>query len=222
MPPIQVRVNPLPNTNLPDSTAVDMLGGKSGEGIVAELHGKYFTQNYRGNLFYASLTSATALVAPATNATPNFALWNPAGNNTALSLVRASYGYVSGTPAAGVIGYQYVPYAGSTIGGTSAVSAFTALTVRSCIVGKGYAGNVLAGTAATITGAGIAAEVTARYTGISQGVLGSASIPPGLVMNDEFDGTMIVPPGYLWFPVCSAASVATYMISAIWEEIPWP
>lgn len=222
MPPVQVRVGAPSNVNGTDNQLYDLLGGKSSEAIVAELHGKYFTQNYRGNLFYASLTSASALVAPATNATPNFALWNPAGNNVAVSLVRASYGYVSGTPAAGVIGYQYVPYAGSTIGGTSAVSAFTTVTVRSCIVGKGYAGNVLAGSAATVTGVGIAAEVTARYTGLSQGILAAASVPPGLNMNDEFDGTMIVPPGFLWFPITSAASSATYMISAIWEEVPWP
>lgn len=218
----QIRVGAPSNVSYSDNQVYDALGGKQGDAIVSELHGKYFTQNYRGNLFYASLTSASALVAPATNATPNFALWNPSGNNVAVSLVKAYFGYVSGTPAAGVIGYQYVPYAGATIGGTSAVSAFTTVTVRPCVIGKGYVGQVLAGSAATITGVGIAAEVTARYTGISQGILASASIPPGMTMVDEFDGTMIVPPGNLWFPICSAASVATYMISAVWEEVPWP
>ncbi len=220
--PIAVVTRAPSNVSGSDGQAYDLLGGKSGEAIVAQLHGRFYTQNYRGNLFYASLSSASALVAPATNATPNFALWNPAGNNVALSLVKAYYGYVSGTPAAGVIGYSYVPNAGSTTGGTSAISAFTTLTVRPCVIGRSYAGSVLAGSAATVTGTGIAPGTLARYSGISQGAIASASVAAGMNTVDEFDGTMIVPPGNLWYPVCSAASVATFMIAAVWEEVPWP
>lgn len=222
MPPLQVRTGPPSNVNGTDGQPYDLLGGKSAEAIVAELHGKYFTQNYRGNLFSASLSSASALVAPATNATPNFVLWNPAGNNVALAVARFSYGYVSGTPAAGTIGYSFLPYAGSNIGGTAAISAFTTLTIRSCTVGKSYTGNALAGSAATITGVAPSAAALLRYGGLSQGIIAAASVAAGMNMNEDFDGTLIVPPGFALYPVCSAASSATYMVSALWEEIPWP
>lgn len=222
MPVIQGICRAPSNVSGTDGNSYDLMIGKVGALMVAEMHGKYMFQNYRGNVASASLSSASAMVAPATNATPNFAIWNPAGNNTAAALIKVNYGYVSGTPAAATIGYSYVPYAGATIGGTSAISAFTALTVKSGIVGKTYAGNILAGSAATVTGTGISAGALLRYSGISTGAIPSASVAEGMNMVDEFDGNMIVPPGVMWYPVTSAASVATYLISAVWEEIPWP
>lgn len=222
MPVIQGICRAPSNVSGTDGNQYDLMVGKLGALMVAEMHGKYMYQNYRGNVASASLSSASAMVAPATNATPNFAIWNPAGNNAAVSLIKVNFGYVSGTPAAATIGYAYVPYAGATTGGTSAISAFTTLTVKTGIVGKSYGGNVLAGSAATVTGTGISPGTLLRYSALSTGAIPSASVAEGMNMVDDIDGGMIIPPGVMWYPVTSAASVATYMISAIWEEIPWP
>jgi hypothetical protein len=219
---IQGQVLAPPTTSATDGNQYTLMMGKQFDLMVSELHGKYFTQNQRGNLFTAALTAASALPAPATNATPNFILWNPAGNTKAISLVSFQLGYVAGTPAAGAIGYSYIPLAGSAMATAAPISALTALTVRSSVVGQAYAGAVLAGSAATVTGTGTSIGTVLRWSGISQGVLASASVPPGMLMREDFDGTMIIPPGNAWYPICSAASVATYMVSAVWEEVPYP
>src|SRR5438876_6636782 len=135
---IQGQVQAPPSTSATDGNQYTPLLGKTLELIASELHGKYFTQNFRGNLFQAALTTATALPAPATNATPNFFVWNPLGNNKAVSLVKVTFGYTSGTPAAHAIGYSYVPNVGAQIGTASPVSAYTTLTVRPCLLGGSY------------------------------------------------------------------------------------
>jgi hypothetical protein len=216
------QVGTPPINSATDGAEYKILLGKQTELLVSELHGKYATQNWRGNVSTAALSSASALVAPATNATPNFCIWNPAGNTTAVELISMQYGYVSGTPAAAAFGYSYVPMAGATYGGTSAISAFTALTVRSAIVGKAYAGNIMAGSAATCTGTAPAAGTLLRWSGLSNGALPSASVAAGVTLVEYFDGSIIIPPNTLFYPVTSAASVSTYMISAVFAEIPWP
>jgi hypothetical protein len=219
---MQGQVGGVPLNSATDGKEYNLLLGKQTELLVSELHGKWTTQNWRGLISTVALSTATALVAPATNATPNFCLWNPAGNTTAIELIAMQFGYVSGTPAAAAIGYSYVPMAGATYGGTSAISAFTGLTIRSSIVGKAYSGNILGGSAATCTGTAPAAGTLLRWSGLSNGAIASASVAAGMVMTELFDGTIIIPPNTLFYPVTSAASVATYMISAVFAEIAWP
>ena len=61
MPAIQIQPGPPSNNSATDGQLYTMLGGKSTEGIVAELHGKYYTQNYRQKLWHANITTATAI-----------------------------------------------------------------------------------------------------------------------------------------------------------------
>lgn len=220
--PIYGQVGAPSNVSATDGNGYPVLQGKFQELIVSELNGKYYTWNYRGRVWAASLTSATAMVAPATNATPNFAIWNPAGNNTAVVPIAFYFGYVSGTPAAATIGYSYIPNAGTGLGTAAPISAITALTPVMCNGFASYNGNVKAASALTVTGAAPSAAAVFRWSGISQGVLASASVPPGMTMIDVFDGNTIIPPNTAIYPVTSAASVATYMISAVCLEVPWP
>jgi hypothetical protein len=216
--PIQCNVVNPASIAYPDGASQDLLGGKAGEALVADYHSRWYTRNYRQRLFQASLTAASAFVAPATNATPNFILWNPVNSGVNLSIERFLFGYVSGTPAAGVIGYSYIPNAGASLGTAAPISALTAITIQGCTAGMAYNGKTLAGSAATVTGSAPSAAAFLRWSGISQGILASASIAPGLWMVDECEGNILVPPGTAIYPVCSAASVALYMVSAIWEE----
>ena len=96
--------------------------GKAGETIIAELHGRYYTQNYNQKLWIASLTTATAIPVAATNASPQFLIWNPAGSGVNVIPVAMYFGFHSGTGIAGAIGYSYVPNAGTGLATGAAFS----------------------------------------------------------------------------------------------------
>jgi len=213
MPTVQVRVAAPTNVSATDNNVYDLLGGKSQEAIVSELHGKYFTQTYRGRLWHASITAATAIPAFATNATPNFGIFNPAGNNTAVVLARFNVGFAAGTGIAGQIGYAYLNPAGTAPAGTAApVSAYTAgPAIQSGVAGGKYAGNIIFGSSFTIGGV-VSALTIHKWANLSQG----APITTTAAMYslfEDFDGTVIVPPNTLWCPVASAAIAETSMIT---------
>lgn len=218
---MQGQVQAPPGTSATDGNTYTFLQGKTLELMVSELHGKYATQTMRGNVAYFALTTATAIPIAATNATPNFFIWNPLGNNRAVSLIRLNAGFSAGTGVAGAIGYSYVPNSGGTVAGSAPVSAATPGTVRSRVLGAAYAGQVIAGTAATVTGTGIGVPVRAGWSNFSQGAP-LTSTAAMYSLYEDFDGTMVIPPGVLWYPDASTAVAETVMLSAVWEEIPWP
>src|SRR3974390_634115 len=101
-----------------------MTGGRSNEGIVAELHGKYFTQNYRGNV-YASSTATTGVVIPiATTLTPTYSIWNPAGSGKLCVAIVCYVGWTSTTAALGTILWMATTNAGSGISSPAPFVAF--------------------------------------------------------------------------------------------------
>ena len=218
---LQVRTSALSNTSGTDGNPYDMLGGKQAEAIVAELHGKYYTQTYRGKIWNASLTTASAIPLFATNATPNFFIHNPAGNMTNIVLVRINIGFHAGTGIAGAIGYAYLPNAGS--GGLGTAAPYSAITagpaLRSGLVGQPYTGNVIFGSAATIGGAVPSALTVYRWSNLSQGapITSTTSI---YSMYEDFDGTVVIPPNTAFCLVGSIAIAETFMISLVAYEAP--
>ena len=61
MPLTQLEVGPPSTVSIGDNQTTGILGGKQGDMIVSQLHGKYYTQAVRGNVYYAS-TAAVGLV----------------------------------------------------------------------------------------------------------------------------------------------------------------
>lgn len=221
MPLTQVRIGPPSNINFSDGDTVDVLGGKSGEMMVSELHGKYLTQTYRGNLWSFSITTATAIPVFATNATPNFFIFNPPGNTTAVVPVRFNVGFHGGTGIAGAIGYSYITNVPSLVGTAAPVSAATLVSPKSGIVGQSYTGNIITGSAATISGTAPYALTQLRWSNMSQGAP-ITSTATAYSLFEEFDGNMIIPPGTLWCPTASTAIAETLEMSLIAYEIPLP
>lgn len=222
MPLSQVSVGAPSNTSLPASATPGMLGGKAGEGIVAELHGKYYTQAYNGNLYYASNAGAGATFSIFTNASfTGLALWNPQGSGKNLSIVKTYLGLNGAAATAeGSFGYAWLNNAGSGLATAAPLSAFTAITATrgSAICGLAGQGSsvALAGSAATLTTAmtwGRAAPFSS-----STGAITTQIAIGGLV--DDVDGTMIVPPGCFWTLTTAIATGGTFVGTVIWEEIP--
>jgi hypothetical protein len=74
--------------------------------VVTELHGKYYEQAYRGNVFTATMTSSVILPAPASTAFNPITLANPAGSGKNVSLIRFEMVLTAaiGTPFIGTYG----------------------------------------------------------------------------------------------------------------------
>src|SRR6266566_7865569 len=87
---------------LTDGSKNDIRLGRLGELIVTELHGKYYEQAFRGNVFANAAASATFLAATGTAITP-CSLFNPVGSGKNLVLIRTVLAIttLSGTQIAG-------------------------------------------------------------------------------------------------------------------------
>lgn len=142
----EVFTQTVPSTSLPDSTYNPQLGGKAGEELVADLHGKFYTSAYRGRLFSANVAAVTVPVVTTTMISV-FSLYNPltstvnlelvdfdCGNNLATTVVNVIGLYWQGNPTAqlgtfttvGVLGTNYFPAIPSGPAGQGAFySAFT-------------------------------------------------------------------------------------------------
>jgi hypothetical protein len=194
--------------------------GKAGETLIADFQPAFYTQNYNGKLWIASLTTASAIPAAATNATPNFIIWNPAGNTTNVVPVRLSIGFAAGTGIAGAIGYTYIPNAGSSVGTGLSMSAFTAgPAVQMGLVGTAYGGSVKFGTAATVTGTGLGIPVRFKWSNLSQGAP-ITSTAAAYSLYEDFGGMCIIPPGIAWYLDASVAIAETLLISLVAYEAP--
>jgi len=216
---LQVQPGAVPSASLPDSAPATVLGGKAGEAVIAELHGKYYTQNYRGRLWHASIFTASAIPLFATNATPNFFVFNPPNNPNNIVLTKFKVGFVGGTGIAGAIGYAYISGVNALTGTAAAVSAATTLTIQGGKMGAGYTGQAVAGSAATVTGAAPYALTMHSNSNLSQGAP-ITTTAAAYSLFEDFDGTMILPPGTLWCPVGITAIAETVVVSISAYEAP--
>lgn len=186
--------------------------GKSGEVIVTELHGKYFEQSYRNNVFVATQT-AGVLLATVAGTAPSFSLFNPAQSGKYLSLIRFDMvlTVAAGTP---VIGAYMLTV------NTNPVAAATTGTAITPI--PGIVGGTSTAVGKPLTSATLPVNPTLYRAFVNHLTGAITTIPnmPGFFL--EFDGTCLIAPG------CTISvgqlnvdtTNATALCSVIWEEIP--
>lgn len=215
----RVLPNRLSGGQYPAGNPAPWLGGLQGEGIVTELHGKYFVQADNQKLFFGSTAAAGVVIPIYTTLTPTFSLWNPAGSGVDLELIRLTLGWTATTAALGTIGYAYTAGAGSTIGSTAPFVAFGAGTP---VCGKGPNDGVsLAKFAGGGTTTLVAAPTWFRGSGLSTGATTAATTTmPMWMANDDFDGQVIVEPGNAIHVVGSTAVLMTATMTLSWVEKP--
>lgn len=223
MPIVYGQVGAPSTTSAADGANQPALQGKQGELLFSEVHGKYFTQNYRNNLYFASTAAAGVTVSIFSNASfTGLGIWNPQGSGKNLSMVRALIGCnAAAATAESGFGYAWLNNAGSGVGTAAPISAFSTTGV---IRGTGQCSPNTVG-ASVVQNAVISATLTTamtwgRFSGFSSstGAI-TTQIALGMFIED-FDGMMIVPPGTFWAMTSSIASGGTFGLSAIWEELP--
>lgn len=200
--------------SLPDGESPIVLD-RNGAQMMIELGGKYYTQNYNGNLFIGSSTNA-GVVVPADDATAQkFAIWNPAGNNKLLVPVQLRIATTSlGTRLAGGFIFNFLPNAGATIGAAGApITAWTDTLPICGYIGSGHKPTVRFSVSCTTI------AMTA-YVGIGIGHE-LQTTGQNIVMITDFDGTLIIPPNNAFaLQMADAASGSTYFVSLSWLELP--
>lgn len=185
-----------------------------------EIHGKYFTQNVSGNMFFGA-TASGGVVPPVCTATAQtFGLWNPAGSGVNLVMVRLSVAVVTIGVVTSGFSWSTVNPAGSAIGAAGApITAFTATTPSSCFLKAG----ALAGSQVKFTASAATTVAAVYYRPINISVVNATSPTAanffGSGMAEEYDGTFIVGPGVAVFVTNNIAGVGTYGLMAQWYEV---
>ena len=219
-------VNPPSNISAADATNLPILQGKQGDQIVSELHGKYYTQTYRGNTFFGATAAGGLAFSIFSNTTfVGAILWNPLGSGKNLVPIRTmiSPPLVTAATAGSQFGYAFGA-AGANIGTGAFFSAFTSSTpIRGqgnnpALGGAGIQGNSIAnfGLGATLTNAftwGRSAAFT-WYAGVTNPNISSVG------MIEDFDGAIVLPPGTCMALTTSVLAGSSAAASMTWEEVP--
>lgn len=222
MPITQLRTAPLPNASLADNSTPDALAGRAGEGVATQLHGKYYTQAYRGNVYVGTTLIAGVIPPISTTTTHTFALWNPAGSNKNCVPIKLYAGNLNDVTAApGHIIYQYKLNVGSSVASGGPISTFTSAASTNTNLGSG---NTSVARFAALAGA-VVIDVAATFlktSGINQLTTSttSSTTQTQWTCAEDFDGTIIVPPNCLFLVSSNTTAANKFDFGLVWEEVP--
>jgi len=201
--------------NVPDGTqgAAALTSGRQGDMLVSELHGKYWSSAFRGNVFLGA-TLAAGIVVPFNAATlaAKFGLWNPAGSGRVVELIDICLLQVPGSAliTGCALGFQG-PLA--TTGGPPTSVTNTAGLNASTRIGSGITPVSTVYTAATLTNVAISniSPLYGLYNNVATTVItqGPTVVP--------FDGKFALPPDTL----CTLVNTITGTQSAAFVSLTY-
>lgn len=188
---------------LNDGSQTPLRLGNSGELIASLLHGRYYEQVMRGNVWWASNQAAQAVsIALATTYT-GICLSNPLGSGK--NLVLLSAGYALSVAPAGIATIHL-------IGGSSPATNVThtaALTPRNALLGNTGSPVAKADSQATIP--------TPEYIMSLMGGFTAGALPASPNALFDIGGQLILAPG--GFIAIGALTAVTGFGSFVWEEV---
>ena len=192
--------------------------GRSNEALIAQLHGKYYTQCYRGNIFYASTVTAGRALS-LTTITPTYTIWNPAGSGKLCIPFVTLIGWTSVTAALGTIVWTATTNAGDTIAAAAPLLAFGTGTPLNANLGSGKVSQMRIATGGTTTLAAV--PTFYRSTGLSiTPTTAATAVAPGWVWRDDWDGGGIIPPGQAIHLMATTAIAIVCCVTTAYVEVP--
>lgn len=217
--PIEANVGPSA-ANASDSSHIELRLGRTGDVITSALHGAYFEQNLRGNVYSYGMTStalsANTITLTATT-TPVIGVWNPSTSNVNLVILEATCLItVAGNSAVAPGAFVYA----TSIGNTAITTGNTPFNRKtlSNVGSSAKAFNI--GTALTGLTNNLVIQAIAPFGTLvaSQGATATPTFSAQAVHN--IDGAFIVPPGGV-FAVLNTTSTTTVSVASgiMWEEV---
>jgi len=207
-----------PQQGMSTGTTPPVRQGALGDMIVSELHGRYFEQAYRRNMYSGAIASATGVTATAlgivtATAYTGVVLYNPPNSQIVCALQRVGWALPIAPAAATVVslGQFYSPGIPYTT---------TAITTRNNYI------NGPAPTAQLFSVATFGIATTAPITTIPTHTLGwvgtvAASSTSNIINNTDFEGSVIIPPGGgVCIYLSTVAQTNGFFGSMSWEEVP--
>lgn len=198
------------NQSVKDGNIARARGGQQGEQIASELHGRYYEQTVRDNVFSASVVGQVTTVGLNTTYT-GLVLSNPVSSRVNLGILSAGYSFIVAFAAGAHIGLM------TGYNGTTNVTHTAAVTVRSQrFIGSAAAANGLVDSSATLP---TAPTVNLIFgSGLTGAITTAPHIGPTLV---EVAAQIVLPPGgYCAFYTSTASGAAGGAFSFAWEEVP--
>lgn len=207
-----------------DGTQIPARGGRQGDEIVSELHGRYYEQNYRGNLYSFGLSN-TALVAANAIATgvgataqPVLGLYNPISSGVNLVILQSTI--VISTIANTAVspgGFMWMVSANNPAVTTGSVPINSKTLLASGSQAKAFA------VSTALTGLTNNLAVL-RCTNVSPFNAAGAATAVSVIQGnaaENVDGSIIVPPGGC-VAIMNQLSTITCSVSVgiLWEEVP--
>lgn len=192
---------------LSDGVHTSVRLGRNGELITTELHGRYFEQSLRGNVYHAC-TPNTGIAIATSSTTAGFAIANPLNSGRVVSLISVRLGLISGTYTLGTImqGVLTNPIASQVTG--------TALTPIPGLIGSGHTPNAKVFTNATLPSAPTPLTPFSLKNGSATASFNTIS--------DDINGKIVLSPGAAWclYSIGNDTSPLE-MVSVCWEEVPY-
>ena len=220
MPSIQGNVGV---QNQADGAFVTGRFGRQGDAIVSELHGRFYEQTTRGNVFsngtlgLVALSANTITLVAAT--TPILGIYNPPGSGVNVVVIQASLSSgINNTAAVGPGAFVWATSTGN-VALTTGSTPFARLIGGAVAKSKGLAGVALTGLTNNLV-------VQEASDFPSPNIITTTAVPttvttPMANVVQNFDGGLIIPPGGI---LALLNTVSTTTISVFgrmkWEEVP--
>lgn len=200
--------------------------GQLGDAIVSELHGRFYETNYRNALFFGGHSALTALsantISLTATTTPILGVWNPANNTSNLVMLQAMLNVVANnlTSGAGPGAFVWALSLGNGAISTGAAPYNARTLLQSGSNARFFAGATaltgLTNNLAVVAGANLPSPSGLTYT-----TLASTALLPSYVGREDFDGSIIVPPGGVLALLNTTSSTVFSAAGRLtWEEVP--
>lgn len=221
----QVRVGDL--GPFQDGSTVDVRGGRLGELIASELNGRFYEQTYRGYTYgWGKTTTALSAnsISLTASTTPIIGIWNPSSSTVNVVPLQASVQVFPNNLTSGA-GPGALVWAVSN--GNGVISAGNSPWNRKTLSQSGSQakGFDLATALTGITNNLVVMEAAdfSNPTGLTYTTLGSTAILPSQGGVQNFDGSLIIPPGGV-LALLNTVSSTTFSAAAriMWNEIVLP
>jgi len=220
---LQVDVGP---QVVADGTNPTLRGGRSGEAIVQQLHGRYFEQAFRGSLFSigcAPTALSAATIALTSSGQPIVGVWNPLASGVNLVILQAALtDFINNVTSVALGGFIWA----SSVNNGALTAGLNPFNRRSMASSGSLARAFSLSTASLLTGLTNnltffeAAEFNTA-SGLLTTTVAAATPTPSVAGVQVFDGSLLVPPGGV-LGLFNTISSATHTVSArlMWEEVP--
>jgi len=228
MPTNQINVGP--QNQLDGAQGIIARGGRQGEQVFSELHGRLWEATRSGSVFHSGLTTLTSInnatfttATPGATGTPIVGVWNPVGSGVNLEIVQATLtAVVTAATNTGAGGFVWMVSTGNSAITTGSAPWNARTLTQSGSLTKNVSGVALTGLTtnlATIRGSALNGGSGANFSFVGTAV-GQVTFPPSASV-ENFDGSLLIPPGGVLALMATSTPVAHSAVAGlVWIEVP--